>query len=56
MSTATKSIPVCFVEIRDSDHKFKLEKSVLLEFPNPEYQNLQSSYQHVKDIEINDRD
>ena len=34
----------------------KLEKSVLLELPNPEYQNLQNSYQHLKDMKINDHD
>ena len=59
MSSATKSIPVYSVEIQDSDNEFKfhteiskLEESVLLELPNPEYQNLQNSYQHLKDIEI----
>ena len=31
-------------------------KSVLLELPNPEYQNLQNSYQHLKDIKVNDHD
>ena len=48
MSSTTKSIPAYSVEIRDSDHEFKfqteinkLEKSVLLKLPNPEYQNLQ---------------
>ena len=63
MGSSTKSIPVYFVEIRDSDRKFKsqteinkLEESVLLELPNPEYQNLQNSYQHLKDIKINDHD
>ena len=63
MGSSTKSIPVYSVEIRDSDRKFKsqteinkLEKSVLLELPNPEYQNLQNSYQHLKDIKINDHD
>ena len=54
MGYSTKSIPVYSVEIRDSDHEFKfqteiskLEKSVLLELPDPEYQNLQNSYQHL---------
>ena len=61
MGFATISISVYSVEIRDSDHKFKfqteinkLEKSVLLELPNPEYQNLQNSHQHLKDIKVND--
>ena len=63
MGSSAKSIAVYSVEIRDSDHEFKfqteinkLEKSVLLELPNPEYQNLQNSYQHLKDIKINDHD
>ena len=63
MGSSTKSIPVYAVEIRDSDHEFKfqtginkLEKSVLLELPNPEYKNLQNSYQRLKDIKINDHD
>ena len=34
----------------------KLEKNVFLELPNPEYQNLQNSYQHLKDIKVNDHD
>ena len=52
MSSATKSIPVYSVEIRDSDHGFKfqtetnkLEKSALLELPNSKYKNLKNSYQ-----------
>ena len=63
MGSSTKSIPVYSVEIWDSDHEFKfqtelnkLEKSVLLELPNPKYQNLQNSYQHLKDIKVNDHD
>ena len=63
MSSVTKSIPVCSVEIRDSDHNFKfqteikkLEKSVLLDLPNLEYHKLQNNYQHLKDIKINDHD
>ena len=34
----------------------KLEKNVFLELPNPKYQNLQNSYQHLKDIKVNDHD
>ena len=63
MSSSTKSIPVYSVEIRDIEYEFKfqteinkLEKSVLLQLPNPEYQTLQNSYQHLKDIKINDHD
>ena len=29
---------------------------MLLELPNPEYQNLQDSYQHLKNIKLNDHD
>ena len=29
---------------------------MLLELPDPKYQNLQNSYQHLKDIKINDHD
>ena len=63
MSSATKSIPVYYVEVRDSDHGFKFrtetekpQKSVLLELPNPEYQNLQNNYQYLKNIKINHHD
>ena len=63
LSSVTKSIPVCSLEIRHSDHRFKfqtkinkLQKSVFLELPNSENQNLQNSYQHLKDIKINDYD
>ena len=59
MGYLTKSIPVYSAEIRDGDHEFefqtginKLEKSVLLELPNPEYQNLQNLYQNLKDVKI----
>ena len=50
LTSSTKSIPVYSVEIRDSDYEFKflieiekLEKSVLLELPNPEYQRLRKA-------------
>ena len=29
---------------------------MLLELPDPKYQNLQNSYKHLKDIKINDHD
>ena len=29
---------------------------MLLELPNPEYQNLQNSYQHLKNFKINEHD
>ena len=63
MSSSTKSIPIYSVEIRDSDHEFnfqteinKLEKSVLLELRYRQCQTLQNSYQHMKNIKINDHD
>ena len=63
MISATRLIPVYSVEIEDSDHKFNFQteinkpgKRVLVKLPNPEYQHLQNSYQHLKDIEINDHD
>ena len=34
----------------------KLEKEVLLELPNPNYPEIQKSYNHLKDIIINDTD
>ena len=62
MGSSTKSIPVYSAEIRDGDHEFKfqneinkIEKSVLLELLL-EYQNLQNSYRHLKDIKINEHD
>ena len=62
MGPSTKSVPVYSAEIRDGDHEFKfqneinkIEKSVLLELLL-EYQNLQNSYRHLKDIKINEHD
>ena len=34
----------------------KLEKEVLLELPNPNYPEIQKSYNHLKDIIINETD
>ena len=63
MGSSTKSIPVYYAEIRNIDHELKFQteinklvKSVLLELPNPVYQNLQNSYQNLKDIKTNDHD
>ena len=54
MGFSTKSIPVYSVEIRDSDCEFKfqteinkLEKSVILELLNAEYQNLQNKLVNI---------
>ena len=43
-------------EIKISIEKNKLEKDVLLELPNPNYPDIQKSYNHLKDIIINDTD
>ena len=63
MGSSTKLMSVCSVEIRDSDHEFKFqteinkaEKSFPLKLPNPEYQNLPNSCQHLKDIKTNEQD
>ena len=58
-----KKIPVYSVEMEDINSKFsfkteisKLEKSVLLELPNPNYRQIQNNYQHLRDITLNDYD
>ena len=58
-----KKIPVYSVEMNDINSKFsfkteisKLEKSVLLELPNPNYRQIQNNYQHLRDITLNDYD
>ena len=33
-----------------------LEKEVLLKLPNPKYRELQTTYVHLKDLQINDHD
>ena len=60
MSSSTKNIPLYSVEIKDINNKFrfkteinKLEKSVLLELPNPNSCEIQSNYQHLGDIRLN---
>ena len=56
-------MPIYSVQISDTKHQFsfqtelhKLEKSVLVEWSNPKYLELQNKYQHLKDLEINDND
>ena len=58
-----KNIPVYSVEIKYINNKFsckteinKLEKSELLELPNPNYRQIQNNYQHLRDITLNDYD
>ena len=61
ISSSMKNIPVYSVEIKDINNEFsfkteinKLEKSVLLEMPNPNYRELQNTYPHLRDITLND--
>ena len=63
ISSSMKNIPVYSVKIKDINNEFsfkteinKLEKSVLLEMPNPNYQELQNTYPHLRDITLNDYD
>ena len=63
LNTSRKKIPIYSVQISDTKHQFsfqtelhKLEKSVLVELPNPKYLELQNKYQHLKDLEVNDSD
>ena len=58
-----KKIPVYSVEMKDVNDEFrfkteisKLEKSVLLGLPNPNYCEIQNSYQHLRDITLNHYD
>ena len=58
-----KNIPVYSVEIKDINNEFsfkteikELEKSVLLELPNPNYREIQNNYQHLRDITLRDYD
>ena len=58
-----KKIPVYSVEMKDVNDEFrfkteisKLEKSVLLGLPNPNYREIQNSYQHLRDITLNHYD
>ena len=61
MNSSSKKTPIYSVQISDTKDQFslqrelhKLEKSVLVELPNPKYLELQNKYQHSKDLEIND--
>ena len=61
ISSSMKNIPVYSVEIKDINNEFsfkteikKLEKSVLLEMPSPNYRQLQNTYPHLRDITLND--
>ena len=63
VGSSMKNIPVYPVEIKYISDKFsfkteisKLEKSVLLELPNPNYREIQNNYQHLRDITLKDYD
>ena len=58
-----KNIPVYSVEIKNINNEFnfkteisKLEKSLSLELPNPNYREIQNNYQHLRDTKLNDYD
>ena len=55
--SSIKNIPTYSVGMKDINNKFsfkteinKLEKSVLLELPNPNYRGIQNNYEHLRDI------
>ena len=59
INTSRKKIPIYSVQISDAKHQFsfqtelrKLEKSILVELPNPKYLKLQNKYQQLKDPEM----
>ena len=63
MNSVFKKTEIYSVEIQDTTYEFKLqtelnklEKDVLLEITNPNYAEIQHSYQHLRDIAINDND
>ena len=63
MQSVVKKAEIYQFEIGDTKQEFKisieknkLEKDVLLELPNPNYPDIQKSYNHLKDIIINDTD
>ena len=63
MHSVVKKTEIYQFEIGDINQEFKigieinkLEKEVLQELPNPNYPDIQKSYNHLKDIIINDTD
>ena len=63
MSTNTRKIKTYSIKIQDISCEFSfktelnhLENEVLLELSNPKYRELQNTYVHLKDIQINDHD
>ena len=63
MHTTTKHVKIYQVEVSDveGNHSInvevsKVDKSVLISIPNPNYQSLCMEYDHLKDITINDID
>ena len=63
MHSVVKKAEIYQFKIGDINQEFKigieinkLEKEVLQELPNPNYPDIQKSYNHLKDIIINDTD
>ena len=61
MSTNTRKIKIYSVKIQDINYELSFEtelnhfeKEVLLELPNPKYRELQKTYVHLKELQIND--
>ena len=62
-TTNTRKIKIYSVKIQDINCEFgfetelnHLDKELLLELPNPKYRQLQNTYVHLKDLQINDHD
>ena len=63
MSTNTRKIKIYSVRIQDINCELgfeteqnHLEKEFLLKLPNPKFQELQNTYVHLKDLQINNHD
>ena len=63
MHSVVKKTEIYQLEMGDTNLEFKigieinkLEKEVLLELPNPNYPEIQKSYNHLKDVIVNDTD
>ena len=63
VSSSIKNIPVYSIELKYINYDFsfkteisKLEKSVILQLPNPHYREIQNNYQYLRYITFNDYD
>ena len=56
MSTNTRKIKLYSVKIQDITELNHLEKEVSLKLLNPKYRELENTYVHLKDLQINDHD